>query len=157
MHTYRFCGLDLLLCLEENRKDREDRRVHMGAVARRARMPPRFVEEPVEGLPVLLPQRATVVHPVVQDRLEVQAVRRDRAAHRETMGPEPIRCGGGEGSVKVLPVLTSNEVTSGAIGARAVTRRARCALRSPASASRATRLRSRGRRRETFSYPIVPP
>src|SRR3972149_3367526 len=67
MHTYRFCGLDLLLCLEENRKDREDRRVHMGAVARRARMPPRFVEETVEGLPGLLPQRGPAVHPVVQD------------------------------------------------------------------------------------------
>src|SRR6266581_1661349 len=76
--------LDLPLHLEEDRQDREDRRIDVGAVARSARVLPRLVQQAVERLAVLLPQRPAVVHPVVQDRLEMQPVRRDRAAHAGT-------------------------------------------------------------------------
>src|SRR3972149_7035531 len=69
MHMYILCALDLLLRLQEDRQDREDGRVHVRRVARRARVLSRLAEDAVERLPVLLPQRAAIVHPVVQDRL----------------------------------------------------------------------------------------
>src|SRR5207245_11040767 len=78
--TFPFQRLDVPLHLQENRKERQDARVEVGAVARGARVLPRLVQQAVEHLAVLLPQRTPVVHPVVQDRFEVQTVRRDGAA-----------------------------------------------------------------------------
>src|SRR5256712_9978520 len=79
--TFPFQRLDVPFHLQEDREEGQDRRVEVGAITRGARMLPRFVQEPIEHLAVFLPQRTPVVHPVVQDRLEVEAVRRDRAAH----------------------------------------------------------------------------
>src|SRR3989337_3213968 len=91
MHTHMHIlfGSDVLLNLQEDGQDRQDRRVHVGAVARGARVLPRLRDDAVERFPVLLPQRASIVRPVVQDRLEVEAVRRDRAAHGVLMAWVP--------------------------------------------------------------------
>src|SRR5207249_10260480 len=59
-------------------------------------MLPRLRDHAVERLAVLLPQRPPVVHPVVQDRLEMEAVRRDRAAHaHRRAGDHKSGSGGG--------------------------------------------------------------
>src|SRR3989449_219655 len=78
--TFPFQRLDVPFHLQEDREERQDARVEVGAIACGARVLPRLVQQAVEHLAVLLPQRSTIVHPVVQDRLEVQAVRRDGAA-----------------------------------------------------------------------------
>src|SRR5438552_6284243 len=79
--TFPFQRLDVPFHLQEDREERQDRRVEVGAITRGARVLPRFVQEPIEHLAVFLPQCTAIVRPVVQDRFEVQAVRRDRAAH----------------------------------------------------------------------------
>src|SRR5712691_9739069 len=78
--TFPFQRLDVPFHLQEDREERQDARVEVGAVARGARVLSRLVQQAVEHLAVFLPQRAPIVHPVVQDRLEVQTVRRNRAA-----------------------------------------------------------------------------
>src|SRR5213593_5315576 len=78
--TFPFQRLDVPFHLQEDREDRQDARVEVGAVARSARVLPRLVQQAVEHLAVFLPQRASIVHPIVQDRLEVQSIRRDCAA-----------------------------------------------------------------------------
>src|SRR2546428_10915721 len=78
--TFPFQRLDVPLHLQEDREQGQDAWVDVGAVARGARVLSRLVQQAVEHLAVLLPQRASIVHPVVQDRLEVQAGCRDGAA-----------------------------------------------------------------------------
>src|SRR5438093_10283608 len=78
--TFPFQRLDVPFHLQEDREERQDARVEVGTVARGARVLPRLVQQAVEHLAVFLPQRASIVHPIVQDRLEVQSIRRDRAA-----------------------------------------------------------------------------
>src|SRR5213593_4607102 len=99
--TFPFQRLDVPFHLQEDGQEREDRRVHVGAVTRSARVLPRLVQQAVEHLAVLLPQRAPVVHPVVQDRFQMQAVRRDCSAHSRNDGCRRIWREAGEGSVKV--------------------------------------------------------
>src|SRR5213593_3785165 len=79
--TFPFQRLDIPFHLQEDREEGQDRRVEVGAITRGARMLPRFAQEPIEHLAVFRPQCTAIVRPVVQDRFEVQAVRRDRAAH----------------------------------------------------------------------------
>src|SRR2546427_8213497 len=78
--TFPFQRLDVPFHLQEDREECQDARVDVGAVARGARVLPRLVQQAVEHLAVLLPQRASIVHPSVQDRFEVQGVCRDGAA-----------------------------------------------------------------------------
>src|SRR3989475_1605505 len=78
--TFPFQRLDVPFHLQEDREERQDARVEVGAIACGARVLPRLVQQAVEHLAVLLPQRSTIVHPVVQDRLDVQPIRRDGAA-----------------------------------------------------------------------------
>src|SRR5437870_2193330 len=68
--TFPFQRLDVSLHLQENREERQDARVDVGAVARGARVLSRLVQQAVEHLAVLLPQRPPVAHPVVQVRFE---------------------------------------------------------------------------------------
>src|SRR2546422_3725431 len=99
--TFPFQRLDVSLHLQEDREERQDARVDVSAVARGARVLSRLVQQAVEHLAVLLPQRAPIVHPVVQDRLEVQSIGRNRAAHSLWGLDACIRWDAGEGSVKV--------------------------------------------------------
>src|SRR3989454_5502083 len=99
--TFPFQRLDVPFHLQEDREERQDARVDVGAVARGARVLSRLVEQAIEHLAVLLPQRASIVHPVVQDRLEVQSIGRNRAAHSLWGLDACIRWDAGEGSVKV--------------------------------------------------------
>src|SRR2546430_4187355 len=78
--TFPFQRLDLPFHLQEDGQDREDRRVHVGAVTRGTRVLPCLRNHTIEGLPVLLPQGAAVVPPVVPEGLVGKAVRRGRAA-----------------------------------------------------------------------------
>ena len=55
--------------------------VKVGAVAPRARVLAGLEHHLVEHLAVPLAERAAVVHPVVDDRLRVEAVRRHGATH----------------------------------------------------------------------------
>src|SRR2546426_6441742 len=99
--TFPFQRLDVPFHLQEDREECQDARVDVGAVARGARVLSRLVQQAVEHLAVLLPQRASIVHPIVQDRFEVQAVCRDGAAHSLWGLDACIRWDAGEGSVKV--------------------------------------------------------
>src|SRR3989441_7187333 len=65
--TFPFQRLDVSLPLHEDREERQDARVDVCAVTRGARVLPRLVEEAIEHLAVLLPQRTAVVRPVVQN------------------------------------------------------------------------------------------
>src|SRR2546422_9672342 len=98
--TFSFQRLDVPFHLHEDREERQDARVDVGAVARGARVLPRLVQEAIEQLAVFLPQRTSIVHPVVQDRLQMEAVRRNRAAHGGSWRGT-IRAGAGERAVKV--------------------------------------------------------
>src|SRR5256885_12583960 len=93
--TFPFQRLDVPLHLQEDREECQDARVDVGPVAGGARVLSRLVQQAVEHLAVLLPQRASIVHPIVQDRLEVQAVCRDGAAQgpyvRALRPPNPRR------------------------------------------------------------------
>src|SRR2546428_10981847 len=87
--TFSFQRFDVPLHLQEDREERQDARVDVGAVARGARVLPRLVQEAIEHLAVFLPQRTSIVHPVVQDRLQIEAVRRNRVAHGGSYGGTP--------------------------------------------------------------------
>src|SRR5712692_7440312 len=65
--TFPFQRLDVPLHLQEDREERQDARVDVGAVTRGARVLSRLVQEAIEHLAVLFPQRTAVVRPVVQD------------------------------------------------------------------------------------------
>src|SRR3990170_1233690 len=72
---------DLFLHLQQDRQEHRRHGVELGRVAPRARVEAGLVHQLVEHLAVLLPEGAAVVHPVVEDRLRVEAVRRHGAAH----------------------------------------------------------------------------
>src|SRR3989454_590781 len=99
--TFPFQRLDVPFHLQEDREERQDARVDVGTVTRGARVLSRLVQQPVEHLAVFLSQCTSIVHPVVQDRLEVQSIRRNRAAHSHEDWSRRIRWDAGEGSVKV--------------------------------------------------------
>src|SRR2546428_7674735 len=71
----------LLLKLQQDRQEHRRDGVEVGRVAPGARMEAGLVHQLVERLAVLLPEGAAVVHPLVDDRLRMEAVRRDGAAH----------------------------------------------------------------------------
>src|SRR3989441_1201063 len=71
----------LLLQLQQNRQEHRRDGVEVGRVAPGARMEAGLVHQLVERLAVLLPEGAAVVHPLVDDRLRMEAVRRDGAGH----------------------------------------------------------------------------
>src|SRR5438093_378515 len=108
--TFPFQRLDVSLHLQEDREERQDARVDVCAVTRGARVLPRLVQQAIEHLAVLLPQRASIVHPIVQDRFEVQSIGRNRAAHSLWGLDACIRWDAGEGSVKVEQVPQSRAI-----------------------------------------------
>src|SRR5437773_91307 len=53
--TFPFQCLELPLHFQKDRQDRQDRRVHVGAITRGTRVLPRLRDDAIEGLPVFLP------------------------------------------------------------------------------------------------------
>src|SRR5216117_3290280 len=72
---------DLPLEFEEDRQEHRRHGVEVGRVAPRARVEAGLEHQLVEHLAVLLPEGAAVVHPLVDDRLRMEAVRRHGATH----------------------------------------------------------------------------